>query len=128
MVDKALLAGNLDEVQELSRKLTSAMQILADLAHKNNGWQVVFSGGDDIFLVISQSMYQESFIRYLMDQFRELTGGTMSFGVGATIEAAYVNLRRAKSNGTGTLVATDTSRANNSLNPTGVPLRSTPSG
>jgi hypothetical protein len=126
MIDKALLGGNLAEAQQLSQKLTSAMQILADLVQENDGWQVVFSGGDDICLTIEQSAYHEATIRDLMQQFHELTGGTMSFGVGASIEAAYVNLRRAKSWGSGILIAPDTSQANNRLQLTAYSARYAP--
>jgi hypothetical protein len=106
MIDNGLLGGNLDEAKELSQKLTCAMQILSDLVEQCPGWQVVFSGGDDICLTIEKLTYREEVIRSLMEQFHELTGGTMSFGVGTSMENAYLNLHRAKARGGNILVAT----------------------
>lgn len=107
MIDNALLGGNLDDVKERSLKLTRAMQVLSDLVRQHPGWQVVFAGGDDICLTIEQRAYDEAIVRGLMQQFQELTGGTMSFGVGASMENAYLNLRRAKARGGNILVATE---------------------
>jgi len=50
--------------------------------------------------------YREEMIHTLMERFQELTGGTMSFGVGTSIENAYINLRRAKARG-GNILITD---------------------
>lgn len=105
MIDNGLLGGNLDQVKELSKKLTCAMQVLSDLVRQHPGWQVAFSGGDDICLIIEGSAYDDAFIRGLMQEFQRLTGGTISFGVGASIENAYLNLRRAKARGGNILVA-----------------------
>ena len=68
----------------------------------------MFSGGDDICITVGASAYSEGLIREFMQQFNKRTGGSMSFGVGESIEAAYINLRRAKSRGSGVLVATGT--------------------
>jgi len=107
MIDDALLSGNLEDVKERSHKLTRAMQVLSDVARQHTGWQVVFSGGDDICLTIEQRAYDEAIVSGLMQQFQELTGGTMSFGVGTSIENAYLNLRRAKARGGNILVGTE---------------------
>lgn len=110
-VDRALLGGDLRAVAETSRTLTRAMELLAVSANRCDGWTVVFVGGDDIFLEIADSAYDENTIRELMFQFGEVTGGTICFGVGMTIEKAYVNLRRAKSAGLGKLVSSGLQRA-----------------
>jgi hypothetical protein len=106
MIDKALLGGDLAQVQALSENLTSAMKDLADIVNATVGWNLVFSGGDDICLTVQLSSYREDFIRDLMHRFNLQTEGSMSFGVGTSIESAYINLRRAKSRGQGVLVST----------------------
>ena len=106
MIDSGLLNGNMLEAKEVSQKLTCAMQILSDIVGQTPGWQVVYSGGDDICLIIEESLYRETVIQNLMENFRDLTGGTMSFGVGISIDSAYLNLRRAKARGGNLLVAT----------------------
>ena len=107
MIENELLDGNLEEVKERSHKLTCAMQVLSDLVGQHPGWQVLFSGGDDICLVIEQGAYRDAIINGLMQQFQKLTGGTMSFGVGASMENAFLNLRRAKARGGNVLIATE---------------------
>ena len=84
------------------------MQIISDLVNQQRGWQVVFCGGDDICFTIEGMYYNEGLISELLQQFQELTGGTMSFGVGTSIEAAYVNLRRAKARGGNIMIGTHT--------------------
>jgi hypothetical protein len=106
MIDNALLGGDLGRVQTLSANLTSAMKDLAAIVQTTNGWHLVFSGGDDICITVESSAYREEFIRELMRLFNNQTGGSMSFGVGESIESAYINLRRAKARGAGVLVVT----------------------
>jgi minimal CRISPR polymerase-like protein len=105
-IDNELLGGNLDEVRILSQKLTYAMQTLSEIADQNPGWQIVFSGGDDICIVIERPRYHEEIIFSLMQRFQDLTGGTMSFGIGTSMGNAYLNLRRAKARG-GNILVTD---------------------
>ncbi len=107
MIDNALFDGDLVRVKQLSQRITSAMKGLSEIAEGAEGWRVIFSGGDDICLTVELFAYREIIIQSLMRRFNELTGGTISFGVGASIESAYINLRRAKSRGRGILVATD---------------------
>jgi len=108
MIDSALFGGDLSRVQALSASLTLAMHELAEIVRRNNGWHLVFSGGDDICVTVEPWAYREDLIRALMCQFNERTGGSISFGVGESIETAYINLRRAKARGSGVLVRTGT--------------------
>jgi hypothetical protein len=87
-----LLGGDLGQVRTLSASLTSAMKDLADTVHTTNDWHLVFSGGDDICITVESSAYREELIRELMRLFNKRTGGSMSFGVGESIESAYINL------------------------------------
>jgi hypothetical protein len=59
--------------------------------------KVVMAGGDDVLLCIDSARYRREFIQQLSDAFELESGMTISFGIGRTIEAAYLNLRRAKS-------------------------------
>jgi len=107
LMDRALLDGDLEHVRALSEKLTFAINQLANLIREIRGWHLVFAGGDDICFTIDRSAYRHDHIQNLMRCFNQITGGTMSFGVGPTMESAYLNLSRAKSRGPGVLVATD---------------------
>lgn len=80
-----------------------------------DGWELIFSGGDDICISVDAGAYRDDFIHQLMERFSTRTGGTISFGVGESIESAYINLRRAKARGPGVLVVTLTGQAPNEL-------------
>ena len=67
--------------------------------------KIVFAGGDDLFFTTTLTNYREEKLRALMHEFSRRTECYISFGVGPTIEAAFINLRLAKANGQGSLVA-----------------------
>jgi hypothetical protein len=66
--------------------------------------EVLMAGGDDILLRVECKNYKRTHIEQLAELFQQKTGSTFSFGVGSTVESAYLNLRRAKASGNGSIV------------------------
>jgi CRISPR/Cas system-associated protein Cas10 (large subunit of type III CRISPR-Cas system) len=96
-VEFYLLNQNLEDLSTFSRSVTSAIDQLKDMAVQTMNAKIILAGGDDILLSIPSNSYSKAHIQQLQETFHSLTGGTISFGSGKTVEAAYLNLRRAKS-------------------------------
>lgn len=76
------------------------------------GWSVEFCGGDDILIKIDGQEYDPEFLRNAIAEFERCSESTISFGSGYSLQNAYLNLRRAKAQGTGRLVCeTELTRA-----------------
>ena len=82
---------------KLSQAITDAIRQIEIIALKTSKAKIIMAGGDDIFLVVEQENYQQDLVRRLGEKFLEICGCTMSFGIGNTVEDAYLNLRRSKS-------------------------------
>lgn len=91
-----LFNHNLESLSEFSASLTTAINELKEIATSSMDARVIFAGGDDILLSVPREKYRKEHIEELQQTFLSTTGTTISFGVGNTIEAAYINLRRAK--------------------------------
>lgn len=95
-IESYLLNNDLESVSKFSQSLTTAITKIKELAISSMNAQVILAGGDDILLSVPREKYQKELIQKLQQAFLSTTGITISFGVGNTIEAAYINLRRAK--------------------------------
>lgn len=95
-IESYLLSNDLESVSKFSQSLTTAITEIKELAISSMNAQVILAGGDDILLSVSREKYRKELIQKLQQAFLATTGITISFGVGNTIEAAYINLRRAK--------------------------------
>ncbi len=100
-----LLSGDLEHLQAFSTALTEAIQETARLAVSTMESKIVLAGGDDILFVTTLSNYREETLRALMHEFSKRTACHISFGVGPTLESAFINLRLAKAQGRGSVVA-----------------------
>jgi len=96
-IESYLLNQNLEDLSAFSQSLTDAIDQLRKTASLTMNARVILAGGDDILLSIPRKSYNKVHIQQLQETFHNLTGVTISFGIGKTIEAAYLNLRRAKS-------------------------------
>ena len=103
-IESLLLSNRLEVLKALSSSLTSAIQNLALEAQRSMKAEVVLCGGDETLFLVEPMSFSEKLIRSLMDEFFHATGVTISFGVGETIEKAYLNLARAKAAGPASLV------------------------
>lgn len=97
-VEFYLLNHDLESLSKFSQSLTTAINELKEIAISSMNAQVILAGGDDILLSVPREKYRKELIHKLQQAFFATTGITISFGVGNTIEAAYINLRRAKTN------------------------------
>lgn len=101
-IEAYLFSQNLVGLREFSESLTHAIADLCKAA-KRFGGEVIFAGGDDILFRIPLNKLNLDDIRKCMEIFHEKTGSTISVGVGATPEEAFVHLAKAKASGLGTL-------------------------
>jgi hypothetical protein len=100
-VEVALFAGDLDRLAGFSRKLTEAIASMAAHLEQHLGMRTVMAGGDDVLFTVQSGCFVLPILRDVAAKFLADSGCSMSFGVGTTIEEAYVNLRKAKSSGAG---------------------------
>jgi hypothetical protein len=61
------------------------------------------AGGDDVLFTTAAEKFDLSALEEIARSFSEHTACTISFGVGASPDEAYLNLRRAKASGGGTI-------------------------
>ncbi len=97
-VEFYLLNHDLEALTNFSQNLTTAINEIKEIAISTMSAQVILAGGDDILLYVPREKYRTGLIQKLQQVFQTITGVTISFGVGKTVEAAYINLRRAKTN------------------------------
>lgn len=103
-IEGMLLSNNLQALGEFSAAISTAIQTLGDHANQTMGAEIIFCGGDDILFLVKSEKFSQDQLRALMREFTEKTGSTISFGVGNSAEEAFLNLARAKSAGSGTLI------------------------
>jgi hypothetical protein len=101
-IEAYLFSQDLEGLREFSKSLTHAIAGLAKTAEQLGG-EVIFAGGDDVLFRMPLSELNIADIRKFMKVFQENTGSTISVGVGATPEKAFVHLAKAKASGPGTL-------------------------
>jgi len=92
-----LLNYELEALSNFSQNLTIAINEISEFAISTMGARIILAGGDDILFYVPREKYQNELLQKLQQVFLSKTGVTISFGVGKTIEAAYINLRKAKS-------------------------------
>ena len=97
-VEFYLLNYDLESLSNFSQNLTIAINEIKEVAISTMSARVILAGGDDILLYVSREKYRTELIQKLQQVFQTITGVTISFGVGKSVEAAYINLRRAKTN------------------------------
>lgn len=102
-----LLNHDLESLSNFSQSLTTAINEIKEIAISTMGAQIILAGGDDILFSVPRENYHIELIQKLQQAFLATTGITISFGIGSTIEAAYINLRRAKTNRDDKIVESD---------------------
>ena len=102
-VERALLSGNLVELGNFSAALTAAIALIAERMIQRLSAQVVMAGGDDLLLTVAAGTFDVDILEGLSRDFADETGCTISFGVGKTVEEAYLHLRMAKASGGGAI-------------------------
>lgn len=105
-IEALLLADDLEALRLLSRQLSDAIAELARELEVRTGADVIVAGGDDLLALVPTHSYRRETLKELRELYRSKTGVSISFGTGYTIEAAYLNLRRAKSSSSQKIVET----------------------
>ncbi len=103
-IEALLLAERFQDLEKLSKAIDLSVQQAAEYIAKLHGERVCVAAGDDILIVLTKGELKEEAIAKAQSSFQDNTGLTLSFGAGSTAGEAYVNLRRAKSDGGGILV------------------------
>jgi hypothetical protein len=99
-----LLSQDLESLGSLSRRLSEGIRLIGDELSLRMGAEVVMAGGDDILMRVPASKYDRKLLEEVVSVYMEQTGLSISFGVGPTLEQAYLNLRRAKSSNSNKIV------------------------
>lgn len=102
-VERALLSGDLVELGTFSAALTAAIALIAERMIQRLSAQVLMAGGDDLLLTVPAGTFDVDILEGLSRDFADETGCTISFGVGTTVEEAYLHLRMAKASGGGAI-------------------------
>lgn len=96
-IEYYLLNHDIEALSNFSQNLTIAIIEIKECAISTMSAQIILAGGDDILFYAPHEKYQNELLQKIQQVFLNKTGVTISFGVGKTIEAAYINLRKAKS-------------------------------
>jgi hypothetical protein len=102
-VEAALFEGDLADLSAFSKSLTAAIGLIVDRMQQELSATVIMAGGDDVLFTLPSTSFDASKLGSISERFRMDTGCTMSFGVGVSIEDAYLCLRKAKALGGGTV-------------------------
>lgn len=98
-VERYLLSSELALLSSFSERLAASITDLVRGAQESLGAEALMAGGDDILFRVSSTAYSRPALEALLARFRGTSGCTISFGVGADVQTAYLNLRRAKASG-----------------------------
>ncbi|MDF5713817.1 MAG: mCpol domain-containing protein [Rhizonema sp. NSF051] len=103
-IELHLLSENLEEAGKFSFQVKTAMTKIAELAQHEMEASLVYVAGDDICFVVPANKNFTSCLVFYSDLFLEITGRTMSFGVGRNSIEALISLRKAKVSGKGRVI------------------------
>src|SRR5574340_897340 len=95
-IELALLKGDILTAQKVHDAIQIAIQNLRAAVMADGRMTLVFSGCDDILVALPESEYNSQLVEQLRKSFAEQTTHTMSAGVGTSVAAASINLRKAK--------------------------------
>ncbi|MFG1420922.1 Cas10/Cmr2 second palm domain-containing protein [Roseixanthobacter liquoris] len=105
-VEAALFRHDLAGLTAFSQTMTGAIATLVREMGERLGAQTVMAGGDDVLFTVDADRFDADVLTRFAAAFASATGCSISFGIGVTPDAAYLNLRRAKAAG-GRVVSQD---------------------
>lgn len=94
-----MLTDNMDSLIYFSSTYNSAMVNLIENLTKAFGGFVIFEGGDNLLISIEQSVFSVEQLEQIRISFAELSGKTLSIGLGSNAREAYFALKLAKTSG-----------------------------
>lgn len=84
------------EAVRLSENIKLAMQKIEQLLLVKDDVQLILIGGDDILIEYNEEKYDKDILEEIMNIFKDITGKSMSCGVGDTLPNAIWCLHTAK--------------------------------
>ncbi|HEY9803769.1 MAG TPA: mCpol domain-containing protein [Leptolyngbyaceae cyanobacterium] len=99
-----LLSGNLDAARDFSYLVENAITKIAELVEAQMEASLIYVAGDDICFEVSREKNIKQYLDDYSSLFLQITGKTISFGVGTNSLEALVSLRKAKVSGKGCVV------------------------
>jgi hypothetical protein len=106
-IEGLLFSNELEALSNFSKNLSNAILLLAEMFTETMGAQVLMSAGDDLLVRLPIANYSRHKLEKIANTYRDQIGSPISFGVGPSIESAYLNLRRAKSSTAQKIVETE---------------------
>ncbi|MBD2501268.1 mCpol domain-containing protein [Anabaena azotica] len=103
-IELYLLSGNLDAAKNFSYQVENAITKIAELVEAQMEASLVYVAGDDICFEVSPEKNIRQNLNNYSNLFLQITGKTISFGVGTNSLEALVCLRKAKVSGKGCVV------------------------
>jgi len=104
-VERALLDCDFEGASSFSKSLTNALAVLVSEIEQIPGSSTILAGGDDVCFRLPEAQYDRETLVSIAKRFFATSSCNISFGVGRSIGAAYLNLRRAKARGGGQIIA-----------------------
>jgi CRISPR/Cas system-associated protein Cas10 (large subunit of type III CRISPR-Cas system) len=95
-IEIMLLENRVTEATEFSEKIKTAMSRLHEITKTQSGVEVIIFGGDDLLLKYESNFIHIDFLEKLRSEFLEITGNTMSCGIGESVKESVMNLYFAK--------------------------------
>lgn len=103
-IESYIFENQLEELTAFSNSLIEAVDGIKEIVVHQMGATLIMAGGDDFCFVWDKNEYDKKQLKQIMEYFQAHTGCTISFGVGENIEAAYLNLMKAKAKGKSQIV------------------------
>jgi CRISPR/Cas system-associated protein Cas10 (large subunit of type III CRISPR-Cas system) len=104
-IEAALFSRDLARLSEISTALKCGIAMVVDRMVERMLAEVVMAGGDDVLFTVAAENFDIAVVEEIAREFASYTGCTISFGVGASPDEAYLHLRRAKASGGGAISA-----------------------
>src|SRR2546421_5047236 len=99
-IEYYLLRNELENLANLSKGISNAIQALKSFAISLMDAEVIMAEGDDILFRVEYTKYKHEHIQQLSEIFQKTSSCSISFGIGESVEEAYINLRKSKSSKT----------------------------
>lgn len=102
-IEAALFSHDMALLTQISMNLTQAIATLVDHVVERLAAKVIMAGGDDVLFTAAGETFDLRVLEEVAQNFSDQTSCTISFGVGASPDEAYLHLRRAKASGGGVI-------------------------
>ena len=94
-----IIKNDLKGAEIYSQKIDLAFNYLVNAVKKTWGAEISFFGGDNFIFFINNEDLEMNFFKEICNNFFELSGKTISVGIGNTPRESYLSLKFAKLSG-----------------------------